>query len=217
MQIPQKSLFIVQCTGMLFGTLSSILTLDWSLSNIKNVCTKHAPNGFTCPYSTTHFNTTLIWGAIGPRRFFADKYIGLLYFPILGALAGLPIYYLRRLYPHSSIWKKVHIPLFLGGLNYLPPATGMNYGSWVFVGLLFGYVIKKSRAAWWGKYNFVLSAALDTSVSVAGVVIFFAIYFSGASKGFSWWGTEVYKVVFFFFLLHVFSSCFKALASGWLG
>ncbi|KAL4958186.1 sexual differentiation process protein Isp4 [Aspergillus filifer] len=191
--IPQKSLFIAQCTGMLFGTLSSILTLDWSFSNIKNVCTKHAPNGFTCPYSITHFNTTLIWGAIGPRRFFADNYAGLLYFPILGALAGLPIYYLRRIYPHASIWKKVHIPLFLGGLNYIPPATGMNYGSWVLVGLLFGYVIKKSRAAWWGKYNFVLSAALDTSVSVAGIVIFFALYFSGASEKFRWWGTEVYK------------------------
>ncbi|KAL4945096.1 hypothetical protein BDV06DRAFT_219628 [Aspergillus oleicola] len=191
--IPQKSLFIAQSTGMLFGTLSSILTLDWSLSNISHVCTKTAPNGFTCPFSTTHFNTTLIWGSIGPRRFFADNYTGLLYFPLLGALLGLPIYYLRRVYPHSSLWKKVHIPLFLGGLNYLPPATGMNYGSWILVGLLFGYVVKKSRAAWWGKYNFVLSAALDTSVSVAGMVIFFAIYFSGANKGFSWWGTEVHK------------------------
>ncbi|KAL4927542.1 OPT oligopeptide transporter protein-domain-containing protein [Aspergillus undulatus] len=191
--IPQKSLFIAQCTGMLFGTLASILTLDWSLDNIRNICTKSAPNGFTCPYSTTHFNTTLIWGAIGPRRFFADNYKALLYFPILGALLGLPIYYLRRVNPSSQLWKKIHIPLFLGGLNYLPPATGMNYGSWVVVGLLFGWVVKRARTAWWGKYNFVLSAALDTSVSVAGVVIFFAIYFSGVSSRFSWWGTEVYK------------------------
>ncbi|KAL4770346.1 OPT oligopeptide transporter protein-domain-containing protein [Aspergillus nidulans var. acristatus] len=191
--IPQRSLFVAQCTGMLFGTLASVLTLDWSLGNIQNVCTESAPNGFTCPYSTTHFNMTLIWGAIGPRRFFADNYRALLYFPILGALLGLPVYYFRRTYPTSQLWKKIHIPLFLGGLNYLPPATGMNYGSWVVVGLFFGWAVRRAHAAWWGKYNFVLSAALDTSVGVAGVVIFFAVYFSGASKGFSWWGTEVYK------------------------
>ncbi|KAL4743235.1 OPT oligopeptide transporter protein-domain-containing protein [Aspergillus similis] len=164
--IPQRSLFIAQCTGMLFGTLASVLTLDWSLDNIRNICTESAPNGFTCPYSTTHFNTTLIWGAVGPRRFFADNYRALLYFPILGALLGLPIYYLRRTYPASQLWKKIHIPLFLGGLNYLPPATGMNYGSWVVVGLLFGWAIRRAHAAWWGKYNFVLSAALDTSVEL---------------------------------------------------
>lgn len=29
-------------------------------------------------------------------------------------------------------------PLFLGGLNYIPPASGTNYGSWAIVGLLFG-------------------------------------------------------------------------------
>jgi hypothetical protein len=143
---------------------------------------------------------TLIWGAIGPRRFFADNYRALLYFPILGALLGLPVYYFRRTYPTSQLWKKIHIPLFLGGLNYLPPATGMNYGSWVVVGLFFGWAVRRAHAAWWGKYNFALSAALDTSVGVAGMVIFFAVYFSGASKGFSWWGTEVYKVSYVFFL-----------------
>ncbi|KAL4803244.1 OPT oligopeptide transporter protein-domain-containing protein [Aspergillus unguis] len=191
--IPQKALFIAQCTGMLFGTLSSLLTLNWSFSNITNVCTDAASNGFTCPYSRTHFNTSLIWGAVGPRRFFADNYHALLYFPIMGALLGIPVYILRRYFPLSPIWRKVHIPLFLGGLNYLPPATGMNYASWVVVGLVFGWLIKKRAGSWWAKYNFVLSAALDTSVSVAGVVIFFAVYFSGASKRFSWWGTEVYK------------------------
>ncbi|RDW83805.1 uncharacterized protein DSM5745_04131 [Aspergillus mulundensis] len=191
--IPQKSLFIVQLTGMLFGTLASLLTLNWSFANITDVCTTSAPNGFSCPYSRTHFNTSLIWGAIGPRRFFADNYQALLYFPILGALLGVPIYILRRSLPSSSLLRKVHIPLFLGGLNYLPPATGLNYASWVLVGLFFGWYVKKRMSAWWGKYNFVLSAALDTSVSVAGVVIFFAVYFSGASRGFEWWGTEVYK------------------------
>lgn len=85
------------------------------------------------------------------------------------------------------------MPLFLGGLNYIPPASGTNYGSWAIVGLVFGVLVKRKAARWWKKYNFVLSAALDCSVAIAGVIIFFAVFYSGASKHLSWWGTQVYK------------------------
>ncbi|KAJ5259589.1 hypothetical protein N7478_012570 [Penicillium angulare] len=192
--IPQRQLFLVQCVGMVMGTLSSVGVLNWSLDNISGVCTSAASNGFSCPYSTTHFNTSLIWGAIGPRRFFSNHigYSALLYFFIIGAILPIPVYYLSRRYP-NSMWKKVHIPLFLGGLNYLPPATGMNYGSWAVIGLTFGWIVRKRAFAWWSKYNFVLSSALDSSVGVAGVLIFLTVFFTGASKHFSWWGTKVYK------------------------
>lgn len=184
---------------MIFGTLSSVAVLNWSLGNISNVCTSDAVNGFSCPFSRTKFNTSLIWGAIGPRHYFTNGigYSSLLYFFIIGAVLPIPVYFLKRRYP-NSLWRRVHIPLFLGGLNYLPPATGTSYGSWAVVGLTFGWWIRRRVWGWWYKYNFVLSSALDSSVSIAGVVIFFAVYFSGASKGFSWWGTEVYKVCFFF-------------------
>jgi hypothetical protein len=192
------------------GTLSSLGVLNWSFANIPHICTSNAPNGFTCPYSRTHFNTSLIWGVIGPRKYFTENnYDALLYSFIIGAVLPVPVYCLSRRgrskkfeegesgsedKRRSGLWRYVHIPLFLGGLNYLPPATGMNYGSWVVVGLVFGWVIKRRAQGWWVKYNFVLSAALDSSVGVAGVVIFLTVYFTGASSGLKWWGTEVYKV-----------------------
>ncbi|KAJ5241633.1 uncharacterized protein N7469_003224 [Penicillium citrinum] len=193
--IPQRKLFLVQCVGMVVGVLSSLGVLNWALHHIPHVCTNSAPNGFSCPFSKTHFNTSLIWGAIGPRRYFNNDigYSALLYFFIIGAILPIPIHFLSRRYP-NSLWKRVHIPLFLGGLNFLPPATGMNYGSWAVVGLIFGWFVRRRLHAWWSKYNFVLSSALDSSVSVAGVLIFLTVFFTGASKHFNWWGTEVYKV-----------------------
>lgn len=100
---------------------------------------------------------------------------------------------LKRRRP-GGLWRHVHVPLFLGGLNYIPPVSGTNYGSWAVVGLVFGVVVKRRARTWWRKYNFVLSSALDCSVAIAGVVIFFAVFYSGASKHLSWWGTQVYKV-----------------------
>mgnify|MGYP002717804615 CR=1 FL=1 len=180
---------------MLVGTLSSLGVLNWALDHITGICTSAAVNGFSCPYSSTHFNTSLIWGAVGPRRYFSNQigYSALLYFFLLGAILPIPVYYITRRYP-KSLWRRVHVPLFLGGLNYLPPATGMNYGSWAVVGLTFGWLVRKRLHSWWSKYNFVLSSAMDSSVGIAGAMIFFAIYFTGASEHFNWWGTEVHKV-----------------------
>lgn len=76
----------------------------------------------------------------------------------------------------------------------MPPATGMNYGSWAIVGLFFGYFVRKRYNYWWRRYNFILSSSLETSVSLAGVIIFFAVYYSGVSDRLTWWGTDVYKV-----------------------
>lgn len=40
-----------------------------------------------------------------------------------------------------------------------------------------------------------LSAALDSGLAFAVVVIFFAFIYSGWMSGFTWWGTEIYKEV----------------------
>ncbi|KAH0434803.1 OPT superfamily oligopeptide transporter, partial [Aureobasidium melanogenum] len=192
--IPPRDLFLVQTVGIGTSVLTQVGVLRWALNHISKVCQTDAPDGFSCPYSRTHFNTSLIWGALGPNIFFSSDsiYRPLLWFFLLGALLPVPVYLLKRRYP-DSLWRYCHIPLFLGGLNYLPPATGTNYGSWVIVGLIFGLLIKKRAFDWWQKYNFVLSAALDSSVATAGAIIFFTIFYTGADKGFSWWGTTVYQ------------------------
>ncbi|KAJ5114261.1 hypothetical protein NUU61_000020 [Penicillium alfredii] len=149
-KIPQRKLFLVQCVGIIVGPLSSLGVLNWALNHIGGICTSDAPNGFSCPFSSTHFNTSLIWGAVGPRRYFSNHvgYLALLYFFIIGAILPIPVYFLSRRYPDSS-WRRVHIPLFIGGLKHLPPATGMNYGSWAVVGLAFGWVIRHWFHSWW--------------------------------------------------------------------
>ncbi|KAF1854537.1 hypothetical protein Lal_00010357 [Lupinus albus] len=195
--IPPRSLFLVQVVGLIVGTLGQVSVLNWALGNIPNVCNvKLAPNGFTCPFSRTHFNTSMVWGALGPRRFFEPGalYRPLLWFFLVGALLPVVVYLLRtKAFPHINWLKKIHVPLFLGGLNYIPPASGVNYGSWALFGLLFGALIKKRKTGWWHRFNFVLSSALDCSVAIAGIIIFFAIFYTGAADNFSWWGTNVYK------------------------
>ncbi|CRK21666.1 hypothetical protein BN1723_002782 [Verticillium longisporum] len=196
--IPPRKLFLVQAVGIFMGTLGQVSTLNWALEHIPHICTDVAPNGFACPFSRTHFNTSMVWGALGPRRFFAPgaHYRQLLWMFLLGALLPIAVRALKKyLFPHTRWLRKIHVPVFLGGLNYIPPASGTNYGSWAIVGLVFGLWLKRRERDWWRRYNFVLSSALDCSVAIAGVIIFFAVFYTGAANNFAWWGTDVYKVL----------------------
>jgi hypothetical protein len=59
------------------------------------------------------------------------------------------------------------------------------------------YVIRRRHFAWWTKYNYVLSAALDSGVAVSAVLIFFILQYPkdgsiGANTVQVWWGNTVY-------------------------
>ncbi|TFY50826.1 hypothetical protein EVG20_g11306, partial [Dentipellis fragilis] len=52
-------------------------------------------------------------------------------------------------------------PVIFNGTGLIPPATALNYVPWA------------RHFSWWTKYNYVLSAALDSGTAVSILVIFF--------------------------------------------
>jgi hypothetical protein len=44
---------------------------------------------------------------------------------------------------------------------------------WTIVGFVFQFIIRRKYTTWWSRYNYILSAALDASVALSVVFIFF--------------------------------------------
>jgi OPT family small oligopeptide transporter len=194
MKIPPRLLFNLQLSATIISSLTQIGVLNWMLAFIPGICTPQAINGFTCPIARVHFNGSILWGVVGPQRFFGP---GALYRPLIwaflvGALAPVGLWLLAR-HNRKSILRKVNLAVVFGSLSWIPPATGLNFSVWAIVCYIFNYEIKNRKTAWWRKYNMTLSAALDSGLAVGVVVIFFGIVFPGWMSGFKWWGTEVYK------------------------
>lgn len=87
------------------------------------------------------------------------------------------------------------LPIFFSGTAFLPPASPVNYVSWGVVGFIFQYVIRRRHFAWWAKYNYVLSAALDAGVAISALVIYFCLQFPlnghiGGNSIQKWWGNR---------------------------
>jgi OPT family small oligopeptide transporter len=197
MKIPPRILFTVQMAATLVSSITQIGVLSWMFANVPNICTSDALDGFTCPIARVHFNGSILWGVIGPHRFFGpgETYRFLTWaFPI-GAIAPIILFLIARRSksPKTTLLRKVNLPVIFGSLSWIPPATGLNFSVWAVVCFLFNYLIRKRKPEWWGKYTMTLSAALDSGLAFGLVVVFFGFVYPGVTKGFTWWGTEVYK------------------------
>ncbi|KAK4226774.1 OPT oligopeptide transporter protein-domain-containing protein [Podospora fimiseda] len=194
MKIPPRILFSVQMVATVVSSITQIGVLNWMFVNIPGICTPQAINGFTCPIARVHFNGSILWGVVGPSEFFGPNatYRSLVWAFAVGAVLPIPLWLYAR-NRKDSIVRKINLPVLFGSLGWIPPATGLNFSVWAVVCFLFNYLIKKRAGAWWAKYTMTLSAALDSGLAFGIVVCFFGFVYPGFTKGFSWWGTEVYK------------------------
>ncbi|KAI5783978.1 OPT oligopeptide transporter protein-domain-containing protein [Pyronema domesticum] len=199
MKIPPRLLFGVQMVATVVGGLTQVGVLSWMFTNIRGICTEQAINGFTCPIARVHFNGSILWGVVGPQRFFGrgELYRPLIWAFLIGAIGPLLIWALwRHLGSHrNSILKSISLPVLFGSLSWIPPATGLNFSAWAIVCYIFNWRIRSSKKQWWGKYTMTLSAALDASLAFGVVVVFFGVVYPDWEwvGGLRWWGTEVFK------------------------
>ncbi|KXT06362.1 hypothetical protein AC578_9203 [Pseudocercospora eumusae] len=191
MKIPRRTLFFAQFIGCILGSLSQQGVLIWMLGHIDNICSEDQKSGYTCPQGRVNFVSSIVWGAIGPARMYSigKIYSGLLHMFWLGALLPVITFLLKKRFPHNKILNAIHWPIFFAGTGNMPPATGVNYTTAFVASYVFNKYIKKHYKQWWAKYNYVLSAALDSSVAVSAIVLFFCVIFPGASL--TWWGNTV--------------------------
>ncbi|TFB03408.1 Glutathione transporter 1 [Trichoderma ghanense] len=195
MKIPPRIMFTVQIAATLVSSITQIGVLNWMFAHVRGICTPDAVNGFTCPIARVHFNGSILWGVVGPGEFFGPRaiYRALVWCFPLGAVLPVPLWLYSRRRRHRTPLRKVNLPVIFGAMGWIPPATGLNFSVWALVCFLFNYLIKRRANAWWGKYTMTLSAALDSGLAFGIVIVFFGFVYPGWMKGFSWWGTEVYK------------------------
>jgi len=96
----------------------------------------------------------------------------------------------------KSWFKYLNFPGIFTGIGYIPRATAINYVPWAIVGFIFQYVVRRRHFAWWSKYNYVLSAALESGVAPSIVFVFFCLRYlrTGSRRRYcrEWWGNTVY-------------------------
>ncbi|TFK45067.1 oligopeptide transporter [Crucibulum laeve] len=193
-KVPPRATFLVQMIATTLAAFIQVGVKQWIFDNVEDICSANQKSQLTCPHNQVFFTASAVWGLIGPSRQFGK---GSIYFPhlfaiIIGAVLPLPFWFWQRRYPNS--WTKyVSTPVILNGVSYIPPATGINYSAWFAVGFLFQYWIRKKNFAWWSKFNYVASSAMDSGTVISLMLIFFTLQFPKGGIELNWWGNFVYQ------------------------
>ncbi|GAY45950.1 hypothetical protein CUMW_093260 [Citrus unshiu] len=193
MKIPPRSMFLVQFIGTVLAGTINLAVAWWLLNSIENICQDELlppDSPWTCPGDRVFFDASVIWGLVGPKRIFGSQgnYPAMNWFFVGGALGPVLVWLLHKAFPKQSWIPLINLPVLLGATGMMPPATAVNYNSWIIVGTIFNFFIFRYRKQWWQRYNYILSAAMDAGVAFMAVILYFSVGME--DKGLSWWGTE---------------------------
>nr|GMD99532.1 oligopeptide transporter 4-like [Ipomoea batatas] len=192
MKIPPRSMFLVQFIGTMIAGTVNMGVAWWLLHSVDNIChqDKLSNSPWTCPSDRVFFDASVIWGLVGPKRIFGNEgnYRALNWFFLGGILGPIIVWLLHNKFPSQSWIPLINLPVLLGATASMPPATALNYTSWILVGTIFNFFVFRYRKKWWQRYNYILSAALDAGVAFMAVLLYFTVGLE--NKSVSWWGTN---------------------------
>ncbi|KAJ7260650.1 OPT oligopeptide transporter [Mycena rebaudengoi] len=198
MKIPPRTMFLCQIIATVIAGTTQLGVQAWMFTNIPDMCNRDIQETFWCPSTQVFGTASIIWGVIGPARQFSSGqiYYALTFFFLVGFLCPVFAWLATRKWPNSWL-RYLNFPVIFSGTGLIPPANSNNYVPWAIVGFIFQYVIRRRHFAWWTKYNYVLSAALDSGVAVSAVLIFFCLQYPrdgaiGKNTIQAWWGNNVY-------------------------
>ncbi|GMM37772.1 Opt2 protein [Saccharomycopsis crataegensis] len=186
-KIPPRAIFRGQLVATLLQVLVALLTINWEMSSVKDICTPDQPNKFSCPSENTFYAASVLWGVIGPKRVFNQLYPILQWCFLIGALLAVVCIVIKKKF--KTYCKKFQPVVIIGGMLNFAPYNLTYYLPGFYFGYVFNHYIKKRYSAWWGKYNYILSSALDAGVAFSAIIIFFAVQYHEVDI--NWWGNNV--------------------------
>ncbi|KAE8055073.1 hypothetical protein FH972_011939 [Carpinus fangiana] len=190
MKIPPRTMFMAQVVGTFIAGIVYLGTAWWLMETIPDIC-EDSSSVWTCPSDTVFYDASVIWGLIGPRRIFGDlgTYEAVNWFFLAGAVAPILVWFAAKAFPQQEWIRLINMPVLIGATGNMPPATAVNYTTWIIVGFLSGFVAYRYRPDWWRRHNYVLSGALDAGLAFMGVLLYFCLGLEDISL--SWWGNDL--------------------------
>lgn len=168
-------------------------TAWWLIDTVPDICDRALlPPGspWTCPGDHVFYDASVIWGLIGPQRIFGNlgHYSALNWSFLFGAIAPVIVWIAHKTFPSQQWIRLITVPVLLAGIINMPPATSVNYNSWIIIAFLSGFVVYRYNQKLWSRHNYVLSGALDAGLAFMGVLLYLCLGMEHVRL--NWWGSD---------------------------
>ncbi|KAL7751906.1 OPT superfamily [Sorochytrium milnesiophthora] len=184
MKIAPRHMFISQMYSQIVAVLICYITMlawnsddlhiNWILDSNDYTDDPIGKNWSSAQGYQTYFSASLLWGALGPKRFFIDSYGPLVIAAFLSGIILPVVCKLGYEFIGGAIpWALINAPILF---NIAGPG-GNNGGSLsqIISSLIFQFFLYRYRTKWWQRYNYVLSVAFDVGTALVGIIVALAL------------------------------------------
>ncbi|KAK9482839.1 OPT oligopeptide transporter protein-domain-containing protein [Lipomyces starkeyi] len=187
-RMPPRGVFRAQMTATLLQCFVTTGAITWLINHTPDLCTSTQPARLVCAFPNQLYSNTVLLGVIGPHRTYDVVYPALKYGFLVGMLVGVGFWALRRRY--VKYLKYVHPVVILSGITRYGATYNLSYFTpGMYFSFIFMFLIRRRYLMWWTKYNYILSSGLTAGMAFSGILIFFALQYTGHSL--KWWGTTI--------------------------
>lgn len=191
LKIPPRLMFAAQCWGTIIGAIINYAVLDSIISSKREYLdgTVVDPTGqWSGRNSHIFYTASIIWGLVGPKNFFAGRYKNLLVGFAIGLVAPVPFWALHKAFPRAR-FDLISIPVITAGASIVPQYPANTIMTTFIVSMLSQFYARKYHPAWFVKYNYVISSALDSGTAINIVFAFIATGVKNTPFP-NWWGND---------------------------
>ncbi|KAF9557282.1 OPT oligopeptide transporter [Agrocybe pediades] len=175
-KLPPSVTFATQFIGTIIGGLLNFVIMKTVLAANREVLRDVQGTNVWSGQQVQSYNSAAVaWGALGKPLYATGTRYGFVPYMLLAGLGfPIPFWLLHRKYPKVG-FNYVFTPVLVAELGILSVGINSSIFTSFLLAIFSQYYLRKYRATWFRKYNFLLSAALDGGTSVMVFVYTFAV------------------------------------------
>ncbi|KAG7090337.1 hypothetical protein E1B28_009457 [Marasmius oreades] len=175
-KLPPRTTFTVQMVGTVIGGLLNFIIMTTIISSQREILRAIQGSNVWSGQQVQSYNSAAIaWGALGKPLYATGTRYGFVPYMLLAGLGfPIPFWIAHRLWPKVG-FNLVFTPILVAELGYLSVGINSSVFTTFLLAVFSQYYLRKYRATWFRKYNFLMSAALDGGTSVMVFIYTFAV------------------------------------------
>ncbi|PCH43920.1 peptide transporter MTD1 [Wolfiporia cocos MD-104 SS10] len=178
-KLPPRSTFSVQIVGTIIGALLNYVIMHTVVDNERDILLRNEGTRLWSGQQVQSYNANaVLWGALGKEMYGTDGPYLIVPLGIIIGL-GLPIIPWMLYKRYRWTWLPyVNTAVLAYNIGDLGGGTNGYVNTWMVIGLTSHFYIRRYRAGWFRKYNYLLGAAVDGGSQI--FVFIFSFVLGGA-------------------------------------
>ncbi|KAF8522689.1 OPT oligopeptide transporter protein-domain-containing protein, partial [Hysterangium stoloniferum] len=179
-KLPPRVTFIVQIVGTVVGALLNYVIMQTIVDNERSILLSNKGTRIWSGRQIQTFNAdAVLWGALGKEIYGPN---GPYFIVPLGIVLGLELPVIPWLIYQKYGWKwlrYVNTAILASNIGTLAGGTNGYINTWMAIGLTSHFYIRKYRAGWFRKYNYLFGAGIDGGAQIFVFIFSFALAGAG--------------------------------------